>query len=225
MVQSYLSGIFGASPIRPLTEHMNKVMDCTERLLPFVDAALSDDAEGRVREREGIIKLENDADELKKDLRLHLPKSLFMPVDRRDLLDMLTMQDKVAGAVRDVAGLIVGRQMHFPEAMRDPYRKLVVRCIDACRKAQQAIQELDELLETGFGGKVIDEVTELLEQLDDIEQDTDDRQAGINAILFGLEQELPALEVMFLYRVIDKTGAVADRAQRVGSRLQLMLAR
>ena len=225
MVQSYLSGIFGASPIRPLTEHMNKVRDCTERLLPFVDAALSDDAEGRVREREGIIKLENDADELKKDLRLHLPKSLFMPVDRRDLLDMLTMQDKVAGAVRDVAGLIVGRQMHFPEAMRDPYRKLVVRCIDACRKAQQAIQELDELLETGFGGKVIDEVTELLEQLDDIEQDTDDRQAGINAILFGLEQELPALEVMFLYRVIDKTGAVADRAQRVGSRLQLMLAR
>ena len=42
MVQSYLSGIFGASPIRPLTEHMNKVVDCADHLLPFVDAALAD---------------------------------------------------------------------------------------------------------------------------------------------------------------------------------------
>lgn len=225
MVQSYLSGIFGASPIRPLTEHMNKVVDCADHLLPFVDAALADDASGRDRERNRIIELENDADTLKKDLRLHLPKSLFMPVDRRDLLDMLTMQDKVAGAARDVAGLIVGRQMHFPQTMRKPYRRLVERCIDACHKAQQAIRELDELLETGFGAKVIDEVNELLEELDDIEQDTDDRQAEINAILFKLEDDLPAIEVMFLYRVIDKTGAIADRAQRVGSRLQLMLAR
>jgi hypothetical protein len=30
---------------------------------------------------------------------------------------------------------------------------------------------------------------------------------------------------MFLYKIIDKTGGIADRAQRVGSRLQLMLAR
>ena len=43
--------------------------------------------------------------------------------------------------------------------------------------------------------------------------------------LFNLERELPAVNIMFLYKVIDNTGTIADRAQRVGSRLQLMLAR
>ena len=40
-----------------------------------------------------------------------------------------------------------------------------------------------------------------------------------------LENELHPVNVMFLYKVIDSTGEIADRAQRVGSRLQLMLAR
>jgi len=33
------------------------------------------------------------------------------------------------------------------------------------------------------------------------------------------------VEVMFLYKVIDWVGALADLAQRVGSRFELMLAR
>ena len=47
----------------------------------------------------------------------------------------------------------------------------------------------------------------------------------IRHALFAIEKELPPIDVMFLYRIIDWVGEVADIAQRVGSRLQLMLAR
>ncbi|MGA9574842.1 MAG: TIGR00153 family protein, partial [Lysobacterales bacterium] len=153
------------------------------------------------------------------------PSSLFMPIDRRDVLEVLTMQDMVAGSARNVAGLIVGRDMRIPDSMKDGYKNLMRRCVDACHQAHDAIRELDELIETSFGKIERKRVGKLLMKLDTIEQETDEQQIVLRRQLFELENELHPVNVMFLYKVIDSTGEIADRAQRVGSRLQLMLAR
>jgi predicted phosphate transport protein (TIGR00153 family) len=65
----------------------------------------------------------------------------------------------------------------------------------------------------------------MINKLDDIESDTDNLQAEIRGKIFAIENDLPPVEVIFLYLIIQSTGDVADRAQNVGSRLQLMLAR
>lgn len=225
MTTSYLSGIFGASPVRPLQKHMEKVIDCVAEFKPFVDAMLAEDQDEQDRRHLMIIERENEADLLKKELRLHLPKSLFMPVDRRDVLEVLAFQDRVAGGVRSAAGLIIGRRMNFPEPLRDAFRALVVRCTDACHSAYSAICQLDELIETGFGPNEIELVNAKLQELDDIEQDTDEQQVSLRQQLFELESGIPPVDVIFLYDIISKTGGIADRAQRVGSRFQLMLAK
>lgn len=225
MPGGYLSGIFGASPIRPLQKHMSQVIECATELIPFIDAVLAQDADARTRHHRAIIDREHAADTLKKELRLHLPTSLFMPIDRRDVLEVLTMQDRVAGAVRSVAGVMVGREMQIPGPLQEGYRELVKQCVDACNTAYSAICELDELVETGFGTKEIELVNGILDELDNIEQQTDEQQIEIRHALFEMEKELPPVDVMFLYRTIDKTGEIADRAQRVGSRLQLILAK
>lgn len=135
------------------------------------------------------------------------------------------MQDMVAGSTRDVAGLVIGRNMDIPKTLAKGYKKLVKRSIDACKQAYVAINELDELIETGFGKAERKRVGRLLMKLDVIEQHTDELQVTLRGELFKLENELHPVNIMFLYKVIDKTGNIADRAQRVGSRLQLMLAR
>lgn len=225
MTGSYLSGIFGKSPVRPLQEHMEKVVSCVSELVPFTRAVLDQNPTQRAIHHQKIIDFEQEADELKKDLRLRLPSSLFMPVDRRDVLEVLTMQDMVAGSARDVSGLISGRNIVFPDSMADGYTALVQRCIDACEQAHLSIRELDELIETGFGKLERKRVGKLLHVLDDIEQDTDEQQVELRYELFKLENDLHPVNVMFLYKIIENTGNIADRAQRVGSRLQLMLAR
>jgi predicted phosphate transport protein (TIGR00153 family) len=225
MSSSYLSGIFGNSPVKPLQEHMQKILACVKELTPFTRAVFKGDMEGIQRHHQNIVTMENEADALKKDLRLRLPSSLFMPIDRRDVLEVLTMQDMVAGSARDVAGLIVGRNMQIPKTMAKGYKKLVKRSIDACKQAYVAISELDELIETGFGKVERKRVGRLLIKLDVIEQHTDEIQVVLRNELFQLENELHPVNIMFLYKVIDNTGSIADRAQRVGSRLQLMLAR
>ena len=225
MSGSYLSGIFGKSPVRPLQEHMEKIVSCVCELTPFTRAVLDQNIELRDIHHQKIIDLEQEADELKKDLRLRLPSSLFMPVDRRDVLEVLTMQDMVAGSARDVSGLISGRNVIFPDSMAEGYSALIQRCIDACTQAHISIRELDELIETGFGKLERKRVGKLLHELDDIEQETDQQQVELRNELFKLENDLHPVNVMFLYKIIENTGSIADRAQRVGSRLQLMLAR
>jgi len=111
---SYLTNLFGRSPIKPLQEHMAKVYACVQQLKPLFDAVIANDQDTVAEARIKIAKLENEADELKWELRHHLPTGLFMPVDRRDLLEVLMMQDKIANQAKDIAGLIVGRHMTLP---------------------------------------------------------------------------------------------------------------
>jgi len=225
MARTTISSLFGSSPVRPLQQHMESVQECIVVLVPFFEAALKGDWAEAKKQQKLISKLERQADKLKRNLRLHLPKSLFMPVSRRDLLEVLRMQDNVANKAKDVAGLITGRKMSFPEAVSTKMLDFVKRCIDASKQAQKAINELDELVETGFGGSEIKLVQEMITTLDEIESDTDRMQIKIRAELFKLEKDLPPVDVMFMYKVLDWIGDLGDLSQRVGSRLELLLAR
>ena len=217
--------LFGTSPVRPLQMHMAKVVECVSQLEPLFEAVLANDAADVNAVQERIAALEHDADDLKHDLRLHLPRSLFLPVERRDLLEVLTMQDNIANRAKDIAGLIRGRQMSLPTEVGPLFKEFVQRGIDACLQAQKTVNELDELVETGFRGAEVEMVQNLINELDRIETDTDKIQVEVRAKVFAIERDLPPIDAMFLYRIIDWTGDIGDRAQRVGSRLQLMLAR
>lgn len=224
-VGGYMSGIFGSSPVDPMQEHMAKVYACASELVPLFNAVINEDWATVETTQQKISNLEQEADVLKKALRMNLPKGLFMPMSRQDLLEVLLTQDKIANKSKDIAGIILGRRMTLPSVVHEDYIRFVQRCVDACKQAKKAINELDELVETGFSGQEIKIVTDMLTKLDEIESDTDNLQSGIRRQLFAIEKDLPPVDVMFLYKIIEATGEIADSSQRVGSRLQLMLAR
>jgi len=224
-VTDYLSGIFGNSPVKPMQKHMQQVLSCVQELVPFFAAVKAQDWDQAKKVQKQISKMEGQADDLKTQIRMQLPKGMFMPVSRRDLLEVLTMQDKIANVSKDIAGIILGRKMVLPAHIADDYIPFVQRCVDACEQAQTAINELDELVETGFRGREVDVVQKMIKKLNKIEGETDKLQRKIRYEVFLVEKELPPIDVMFLYKVIELTGDVADRAQQVGSRLQLLLAR
>lgn len=223
--RSYITDLFGSSPIRPLQQHMAKVESCARELITFMDAALAGEWEQAAAQQRLITGCEHEADALKKDLRMHLPKGLFMPVSRPDVLEVLWRQDQIANKTKDIAGLMLGRRMQVPAAISEQVGAFVRRCIDAVAQARAAVDELDELLDTGFSGGEVVRVEEMLHRLDAIESETDAMQVKVRETLFAIERDLPPVDVMFTYQVIDWVGDIADLAQQVGSRLQLMLAR
>lgn len=222
---SYLFQMFRRAPNLTLQQHMTKVAECVGELLPLFEGVFKDDQGIIEKTYQRIASLEDEADELKKALRTNLPKSLMLPVSRRDILEVMLVQDKIANKAKDIAGLIAGRRMRFPENVRVALHDFVKRCVESVQHAQTCINELDELVETGFRGREITKVKGLLEELDQIESDTDVMQVKLRAILFHEERQLPPVDVMFMYKVFEWIGDLADDAERVGRRLQLMLAK
>ncbi len=224
-ITNAISNLFGQSPIKPMQEHMAVANQTAELLVPFLEAVIADDWEQAENIQQQISQSENDADEIKMQLRRHLPKSLFLPVPRSDLLELLSMQDRIANCAKDIAGIMLGRQMAIPKSMTKETLKFVRAALDTINQALKAIDELDELLETGFSGREVKIVEKLIDKLNKLEHKTDKLEIGVRASLFKLETDLPPVDVIFFYRVIDSIGELADRAQQVGNRLQILLAR
>src|SRR5207245_1788706 len=100
-MSSSIFNLFGQSPIRPLQKHMAKAHACAEALTSFFDYVMAHDWKKAADIQKKISIMEKEADVLKKDLRLHMPKGMFMPVPRADILDLLTTQDKIANQAKD----------------------------------------------------------------------------------------------------------------------------
>lgn len=225
VIMTRIFNMFGPSPIRPIEQHMNKVHQCAKQLSPFFEAVLQQDWDTAMQIKEKIDYLEKKADIMKQKLRLHLPTGLFLPVARTDLLELLNAQDRIANIAQDIAGLITGRKVILPSPLIPLFLPLLARCLDASHQACKAINELDELLESGFRGSEVSIVEAMIVTLDEIEQDSDAKLATIRDCIFTLENELPTIEIVFLYKLVQWVGDLANQAQIVGGRLQILIAR
>ena len=81
------------------------------------------------------------------------------------------------------------------------------------------------MLETGFKGREVTLVAEMIHQLDVIEGDTDAMQIELRQQLMAIEDDMNPVDIMFLYKILEWVGGIADQAQRVGARLEVMLSR
>ncbi len=217
--------VFAKSPIKPIEEHIRKVLAASEQLLPFFSAVYIKDWDTAAEVRKVIVSLEKEADTLKRDIRVHLPRGLFLPVDRTDILELVSQQDKIANKTKDITGRVLGRELEIPAQIQQEFHAYLQRCIDAVALACEAINELDELLETGFRGREVDLVIKMIAKIDEIEHDTDEMQISLRKFVRKAEDTLNPIDVMFLYRTLEWVGDLADTALRVGSRLEIMLAR
>lgn len=220
-----ITSLFGSSPIKPIQQHMQQVINCVSLLERFAEFAVAEKWDKASDCFDTISAIEEEADQLKMELRLNLPKSLFMPISRSDLLQVLHLQDELANKAKDVAGLMLGRKLAPPKAIDKKFVDLIQGAITTSLKAMEAINELDELVETGFAGNEIKIVEKLVKQLNKEEKRLDKAERKIRASLYAIEKDLYPVDVMFLYQLIDTIGSLGDTAQSVGNQLQLIVAR
>jgi hypothetical protein len=220
-----IASLLGSSPFKPMQAHMRIVTECVAYVPALFEALIDNNQDEVKRIKDLIFAKEQEADELENELRSKLPKSLFMPVDRHDLLELLDMQDSIADTAQDIAGLMVDRDMTVPEGMAEPLRALVQRCVDTCNLATDIIEQLDELLEMGFRGREASRVDDMVRELSEIENETDIMGMALSRILFAQEDKISPVSVMFWYQMIQWIGDLADYAEKVGDRMRLLIAR
>lgn len=216
--------LFAKSPFKPMQQHMDVVLQAVQQLTPLLDALVAHEPARLAEARSRIDTLEGEADRLKNDLRAHLPKRLLLPVDRRDLLEILNLQDTIADLCQDVAHLLVEREMPVPDAMREPLLQLASGVERTCTHSGLVISRLDELLELGFRGREAERVEHMIDELGMLEEETDRLESQLVRVIFQLEDEMSAVSVMLWYQLARWIGGMADCGEKVGNRVRLLIA-
>jgi predicted phosphate transport protein (TIGR00153 family) len=220
---AWIDKLVGRSPIGPMQEHMRVAVACAHQVVPLVEAMVSGDAEAIRAKRAEIDRLEHRADDIKHEIRSNLPRRLMLAMERRDMLEILDYQDSIADVTQDIAELVDQRGMQLPGALAEPVRSLSARVIAACDQAQRIIDELDELVETGFGGREVARVEQMISELARIESETDVLLDSACRTLFGIEDQL-GISTVYWHQILLWIADLADYAERVGNRLRLLIA-
>lgn len=215
--------LFAKSPFGPLQDHMRKVMDCV-KLVPDLFRALEKGDEKRFQDLvERIKQAEHDADILKNEIRGDVPKTIFTPVDRKDLLEVLSQQDKISDVAEDVAVLLSMKELPFSQHFQEEFWEFMGQVMNTVEQYARISEELDELMEASFGGTEAGKVEEMIDNLGREEHKADRLQHELVRKLLSLDKELGTLNVVMWMKVLEALGNIANGAERVGNRLRLFL--
>ena len=189
MTNESILGIFAKSPFVSLQKHMDIGKQAAIALQNFLTSAGVSDWSKAKQYRQEIIDLEHAADDIKNQIRTHLPKSLFMSVSREDLLDLVYTMDGIPNTAKDISGIMIGRQMEIPNQIAEQFSAFVKAAIKAAKQASAAIEKVDEVRRGGFSSSDADLLQDLVAELELLEHENDDLEAALRNDFFEIEKK------------------------------------
>jgi predicted phosphate transport protein (TIGR00153 family) len=215
--------IFGRSPFGALRTHMDRVAECVEKLKQIFKALVDGDSDQVEELAREISKLEHQADLTKNDIRNHLPKGLFLPIDKGSLLEILTIQDSIADRAEDIGVLLTYRPIRVLDSFKEEVLSFVNKNIEAFHAVRLVMDELDELLESSFGGVEAEKVRELVHDVAYMEHQIDLQQRELLRVLFAEADNLRHWEFTLWLHVLQEVGALSDTSEKLAQRVRMTL--
>lgn len=215
--------LFGHSPFAPLQSHMEKVSACVH-MLRALFSALQEGKYDLVQEiSDKICKLEHDADLAKNDIRNHLPKTLFLPIDRGNLLDILTLQDSIADQAEDIAVLCTFKNLTIPTSMLGDFNDFLEKNIETFEGAVRIIKEMHDLLESSFGGAEAEKVRSMVHEVAVLEHESDLIQRKLLKALFQAEDEITYTSFYLLQHIFEALASISNLSENLALRIRMTL--
>lgn len=210
--------LFGKSPFTPLQSHMDKVNRAVHLLLPLFEAL----EKGQPLEKMAaeIQTLEHEADLIKNEMRNHLPKSLYLPVDRGSLLEILSLQDSIADRAEDVSVLVTLAPLSL-ENFRKEFWEFLRANIDSYEKAHAIIGEMHELVESSFGGNEAEAVRVMIEKVAQEEHQVDLIQRQLLKKFFTSNESHVAFHLW--QKIFEAIGDLSNLSEKLANRVRMML--
>jgi hypothetical protein len=220
---SAIAKLFGKSPFAPLQSHIDNVSLCIEKL-PALFMAFSENDTKKVQQIAlEISNLEHEADKTKNDIRNHLPKSLFLPIDRADFLIILSIQDSFADKAEDIGILTTLRFLENYQELKPEFDCFWEGNIKAFFLAKSIMQEFDSLIEASFGGVEAAKVKDIIDQIAEIEEDLDHQQYNLLKKIYQASESLPYSSFHLWLMLLKDIGSLSNSAESMGNKVRMIL--
>lgn len=218
-----LLSLFYKSPFEKLKNHADKVKECTWMFKRAAECYVQQNCEEFDKLTEDVAKLESQADELKRNLRNHLPRGLLMPVDKFVLLDCLREQDHVLDDVEEALYWLSFRpEGGIPEELVGDFLEL----IDAVIPAIEKLSDMAAQAIVYFRSSTEDERNKLKSIIRDIhqaEREADHLEHELKKKAFAVLKD--PVDIFHLVRLVEIIGEIGDDAQNASDRMRTMMAR
>jgi predicted phosphate transport protein (TIGR00153 family) len=215
------------SPFQGLWEHAAKVQECIAALRETLDAFTANQHDKVPGLAATVSALELQADEIKSNIRNHLPANVRMPVDKPLFLQALAEQDRILDEAEDAAIWMSMRKTEVSPEIADGFRRLLAKVIETVDAYERAVANTHDLVETGFVKREREEQKQLIHRVHELEHETDVLSRELSALLLepAAEKKLGPIAVYHLLKLTLQLSKVADHAENAGDRLRAMLSR
>ncbi len=215
--------LFGKSPFAPLQSHMKKVSSCMKKLTEIFGNLRNKSPEELERLVKDLSKLEHEADLTKNDIRSHLPKSLFLPIDRGQFLEILSIQDSISDKAEDIGHLLILYPVNELGDLCDHLDQLFKKNMEAFWDTRSIIKELHELLESSFGGIEAEKVKTIAEKTSQIEYQADKLKHALMKEFFKTSETVKT-PVFYLYtRLVEEINHISHISEKLANRIRMIL--
>ena len=218
-----LGKLFGWSPFRLLQQHMGQVMICIAKMCEALEAFERESWPDVESAAEEISQLEHEADKIKDEIRGNLTRRLFLPIDRGRVLEILALQDSLADRAEDVVVLLTFKRLKVLPSVADQFREFRDLNIKAVNLVAKIMDQLDELVETGFGGTAADKIRTQVHDVAYAEHEVDLIQRKLLKDLFARETELSPGDLYLWLRLIRQLASLSNGSENLANRTMATL--
>lgn len=215
--------LFGKSPFAPLQKHMEKVIACVNMIPEIFEAVYEKNYKLIEELAKEISKFEHHADLIKNDIRNHLPRSYYLPIDRSHFLEILTFQDSLADAAEDIAILLTRKELQVPEGLEQELKLVIKKTLEAFKGVCRIIHEMHELLECSFGGHEAEKVRTFVEDVALKEHEADLLQRELFKNLISKEKQITYTTYDLWCKIFNKIADLSNLSEKLAYRVRMTL--
>lgn len=219
-----LANMLVRNPLPRVGDLMDQVVATVDRIPDLIALLERGDQAGISALAKEISTLEGKADDAKNAARARMPVRLFLAVDRRDVLKLISEIDAIADCAEDVGVLLTLRPLEVPEDMKELLRLFVNRVLATVDEAAKLVALIDDLVESGFAGPPAERVRQQAAILNRAEHEADKLQDQCAKVLFTEEGKLSPVAIFMWTKVLNKIGDMANHAENVGDQFRLFVA-
>ena len=198
---------------------MDQVTKCTVKMAEALEALKASEFEKLDQLSYEVSKLEHQADQIKDDIRERLLKRFFMPIDRSEVLEILSLQDSLADTAEDVCKVLTLKQLPFPEDLREDFGQFVNFNLQAVEMCASIINQMDELIESGFGGTEAERIRGLAKDVAFAEHQADLVQIKLLKKLYAHDADFSIGEFHLWMRMTRVLSRLANIAENLSNRI------
>ncbi|MCL4164682.1 UNVERIFIED_CONTAM: hypothetical protein GTU68_023389 [Idotea baltica] len=142
-----------------------------------------------------------------------------MPIDRAEVLEILSLQDSLADCAEDFCKVITLKQLPFPDGVREEFEKFAELNVKAFEVAALIIGQLDELIESGFGGSEAERIRALAHDVAFTEHQADQILLALLRKIYANDDKMSTGEFHLWMRMTRVLNRIANISENLANRV------